>query len=1000
MAKIKNLGKTIDRFNQGCSFLQQAIDAWENKDFLKYETALRKAATESGGALEWVLKIYLRNFCRDRIATEDQPMPKHPNFNDLMTRMQKYAIPPLEVETINQLYGCRNLRNASEHDAAIPSTPELNEAIQTIRQLIITYLLVSTEQLKTVSISVGQPVKIRWGEYCQNLLITHKNWWKNWSGMPSELYISPEEMEIAPAQVILERESNEPLNTLVSIIKQSESPGVRDVLSKLAVTTRFSSVEPTKDFLKFVDEYNTPIMLLGNPGMGKSVALQRVAIQYANRYLNDNTSYIPVLVPLRRYNNRTRNLHYLIRLAMQNKGSLKLTDEEIIKILEAEKLLLLFDGLDEALGDPDIIPALETFIQEYPHHKCVISSRPNAYRQSYDKIAGCEEVTLQPLKAKDAAQLWRKAVDTIDFENLPDEVQNILRIPLLLRLSPYLTQADYEHIKTKAQMLDAIYQALTSTLNVSIGDIVERSLFHLALELYGSNESYLFNRDQVFGIVAEYLSGESIEYQEDKAQEVLRHPLLTPLGSSYFSFWHPAIQEYLTARGLQDAIFARQVSTADKSELLLQYLRDRQWHDTIYYLAEILDDATQLINLLLDFDPLLALNCTHKAKRTQDKDSTIKLVVNELIKAIITAIDQIWTSADEMAVSSTKESPEYVPDVNEDVQIKIQKIQETFLPFLVSNSLLVHLTSTRFKLNKPRLEEFGLGNLVKFIDYVFALQQAITDYKLDTELQGVHLQNLLQSQRLLYRLFGLYWLEVALIFPDTSFSTGFLTAIDEYLPPVNLNPDNINELTMTMRVKLNLLPKIKDEQTLITYWNEFLKVPNTHPHCKLMHTYAALGLLNTEGSQAQKPLYNILYHEEAQVRLIATLGMLKYEQYGEVSICVYSPDPNPIVAHFASVRLPDPLDCIFIDEEMTYIRLLVEALIAPLAAKIPVAMLEEQFLELSTLSVKPDFLVNPYPDQEYLDQIVEALLFERIGSWGDFIEYKYEDLLSAITASI
>jgi superfamily I DNA and/or RNA helicase len=160
MPKIRNLGKTIDRFNQSCSFLKRAVTAWKEENFQEYETMLVKAATYTIDALEWSLKIYLRNFCRDRITAEDAAKLKHPNFDELMDLMQKYADPQLEPETVDLLFDSRELRGAAEYELSDPPFQELYDAIQVTCRLIVAYLPVQESQLRRVVVPAQNEVPI------------------------------------------------------------------------------------------------------------------------------------------------------------------------------------------------------------------------------------------------------------------------------------------------------------------------------------------------------------------------------------------------------------------------------------------------------------------------------------------------------------------------------------------------------------------------------------------------------------------------------------------------------------------------------------------------------------------------------------------------------------------------------------------------------------------------------------------------------------------------
>ncbi|HXW00750.1 MAG TPA: Swt1 family HEPN domain-containing protein, partial [Anaerolineae bacterium] len=117
-----------------------------------------------------------------------------------------------------------------------------------------------------------------WLEYCRNLLTTHQNW----TSMPPALYLSPEQMDIAPARVVHDRKGSKEFRLqLIPEIEQRlkglEPIAIKSVLRGILE----SSSSETKDLLSLVDESDHPIVLLGHPGLGKSVALERLTLKYA-----------------------------------------------------------------------------------------------------------------------------------------------------------------------------------------------------------------------------------------------------------------------------------------------------------------------------------------------------------------------------------------------------------------------------------------------------------------------------------------------------------------------------------------------------------------------------------------------------------------------------------------------------------------------------------------------------------------------------------------------
>ncbi len=146
---IKNLGRTVEMFNQGCAAFRRAMQAWENKELAKYESALLSAARDVPDALEWALKIYLRRL--STITPEDRAYLKEPSFNQLMLLLERYADPPVDRETINHLYDCRDIRNESTHKAVVASPTDLENAIRQVRQFMLTYLPLEPEHLAQVT---------------------------------------------------------------------------------------------------------------------------------------------------------------------------------------------------------------------------------------------------------------------------------------------------------------------------------------------------------------------------------------------------------------------------------------------------------------------------------------------------------------------------------------------------------------------------------------------------------------------------------------------------------------------------------------------------------------------------------------------------------------------------------------------------------------------------------------------------------------------------------
>jgi hypothetical protein len=753
----------------------------------------------------------------------------------------------------------------------------------------------------------------RWVSYCQILLAGHKDW----TGMPPGLYISPDVMDIAPARVVpYRRWPGDVMPIAREIMDQTAPPAASDLASLVSFSK--SKQSEGLDLLQVVDDVRRPVVVLGEPGMGKSVALERLALKYAERYLRDPSGYAPVLIRLRQYSSQRRDLGYLFRVAARGGGpSFDARDAD--EILRNDKLLLLFDGLDEALRDPDVIPDVETFIRAYPQHKYVISCRAKPYAEIGDRIGGCDEICLLRLKLGEAATLWNKAVDKPKFDQLSDKIGDLLRTPLLLQLSPHAIKAHQTEFKTVSQLVDTIVRELVRTLGTPTGDIVERCLFRVALEMQGT-EAYTITRDQIFDIVAEYLDHESIAYQQTVAAAVLKHPMLIVPDWNNLSFWHPVLQEYFAARGLQDAVL-RQGSV----DLVLRYLGDYRWNGTILLLVGLLDegDATKLIEYLLDFgNLLLAVMSLGLAKSL--RNSVMETVVGEAVQEVMAFFDGMKDPADDLAVTGY------------------------------------------FYMERLRTPEIQWGYNLDTL--IYFLSDTVVQFELQAYVEP-YLQSALQGRDEVRCIGGLYLL-TRLVQLGATFSDDLIETV------VNVAFDHsIYAFAGTPIMASRLIPKMVNREKDLPLWENVLHT-HTEETDKALHLLAVLALNETAGDEAVPLLRYALGHVDPQVRLVAVWGMHKHRQKGDLLRMVY--DPNPVVAHEATFLLEsNPLGKEY-DATPGLFKLMVENLIAPLAGKLPVSMLSEQFswlnADLSDFSLEA--IVKPFEHKERLQDLDYAIMVD------------------------
>jgi len=91
------------------------------------------------------------------------------------------------------------------------------------------------------------------------------------------------------------------------------------------------------------DDKKDILVVLGDFGAGKTTTSQKITIDCAKEYLNDNNKPIPILIELRNYN-QIKSIEKLIENELAWKD---LEFKDFLTLFENNQLLLICDGFDE-----------------------------------------------------------------------------------------------------------------------------------------------------------------------------------------------------------------------------------------------------------------------------------------------------------------------------------------------------------------------------------------------------------------------------------------------------------------------------------------------------------------------------------------------------------------------------------------------------------------------------------------------------------------------------
>ncbi|MBE9031548.1 HEAT repeat domain-containing protein [filamentous cyanobacterium LEGE 11480] len=457
--------------------------------------------------------------------------------------------------------------------------------------------------------------------------------------MPPQSYEIPKE-QLKLLQAAGEIEKIEELEAEQQRGRYFQQP-IRSVLEVLGVREATTVVQPLQQYS----------VILGDPGAGKSTLLRYLAVRWA---AGDELTQMPLIIELRSYIQSKQAGECQDFLEFVHRGCNwvgHLDQLELERWLDAGKVLVMFDGLDEVVDRQQrgtVLKQIHSFTQRYSRVPVIVTSRVIGYQAQALRDAGFQHFMLQDLdgeQIQDFVERWHG----LTYSNASDRehkqarlerairdskaIQELAGNPLLLTLMAILNRGE-ELPRDRARLYEKAGEVLLYQWDVEAKLLESPRLEKYQVEIDYQDKKAMLQRVAYFmqanakGLAGNFIQREDLEQclvdylktQRDAQNapsiaklmiEQLRERnfVLCHLGADAYAFVHRTFLEYFCATEIVRRFGKR--GTADKGRIEFEQLRDEvfgehwqdeTWHEVLRLICGMVDAnfVGQLVELLME----------------------------------------------------------------------------------------------------------------------------------------------------------------------------------------------------------------------------------------------------------------------------------------------------------------------------------------------------------------------------------------------------------------
>lgn len=383
---------------------------------------------------------------------------------------------------------------------------------------------------------------------------------------------------------------------------------------------------PSLHLEKLISEYEESIILIGEPGAGKSYALKKhcatlgenlrdACLQSGDKSIPELDLRVPIFIDLKRYNG---DLEAMIEESLP-------PDLSLNGLQRVAKITLVLDSFNEApsqyFESGEFMDDVSSVVERINKGRLIIASRPSEALRDIDLVS----FELDSIR-------WQFIIDYIEENNLDiegvfrAEIIGILQKPLFFNLFEKgifsLNEVSRPH-DIYVSMFGKINSEFRSEFKQEVR--FERVLASLAYQaIDGGRESLPVNQvvSKLDGVMRKNESG--IDGRE-VLNWLINNKLLVPEPNSRVAFFHQTITEFLAARQLAKLYEA-------SPSIIESCLQNRRWDHALLLAVGFMsqEEGSKFVRQIVEADIYLAI----RAVKYIEYENVSKSVANDLLECL------------------------------------------------------------------------------------------------------------------------------------------------------------------------------------------------------------------------------------------------------------------------------------------------------------------------------------------------------------------------------